>query len=204
LCGAARPFEGGTDGDLDVVQPIGPAGASPAFDPAIPVHDSGSCVPWSQRSAQAFVPASDDGGQAVAARLASVANQALGSWVGLVTSPWGQWDVTITFTADGHYVAYGYNLSEVGPANPPAFYYGTDVGCDSLKQWRLTSAAADGSVQGQIDISFGGPTSCSLPTWQGELSGFALDATDNRLHFAFSRSDGYGPVVYDLWRVCGK
>ena len=76
-----------------------------------------------------------------------------------------------------------------------AGYYGTDSSdpsCLALKQWSPTTLA----------VPFWYGTYCDLPAWQGELSGAALDITGDRLDFAFSRSDGYGPIDYDLYRMC--
>jgi len=167
------------------------------------VSDNGACVPWSRVSGEAFVAAAPSN-ETVMARLYGLTKAVVGPWIGHARSPWGEWDLTITFGADGHYEARAYNGTGNARSNPLAFYYGTDVGCDSLKQWRLSDLAADGTALGQIDVAFSyGPTMCGLPAWQGELSRLDLSATGNRLQFAFNRSDGYGPVQYDLWRACG-
>ena len=137
----------------------------------------------------------------------------VGSWIGRAQAPSGwlpaQWDVTIAFTADQQYTAYGYDGVTTGSFSysapvTPAFYYGTDDHCAALHKWRLTNVSIAGNVGGQIDIPFWyGPSGCGLAAWQGELDGIELDASGNRLQLSFNRSDGYGPVNYDLYRLCG-
>jgi hypothetical protein len=156
------------------------------FDPQTPVHAGGGCTPFDQVTPAPFVAASDSADQIVSGMA--------GSWIGEAASPWGNWYVTITFNADGHYVALGYSISPP-PSNPPSIYYGSDSSdpsCLALKKWSLTT----------LDVPFWYGTYCGLPAWQGELSGAALDASGDRLQFAFSRSDGYGPIDYDLYRTC--
>jgi len=55
------------------------------------------------------------------------------------------------------------------------------------------------------DIAFlYGPGQCAPPAWQGKLSQVAIDASGHRLRFAFTTSDGYGPVDYEMFNVCSK
>jgi hypothetical protein len=162
----------------------------PAFVPFDPQTSVGpaalGCIPFNKVTPTPFVAANDSADQ--------IRNGMAGSWIGTATSPWGNWYVTITFSGTGHYDALGYSISPPA-SNPPSFYYGTDSddpSCLALKQWSPTSLA----------VPFWYGTYCGLPAWQGELSGAALDTTGDRLDFAFSRSDGYGPIDYDLYRTC--
>lgn len=127
-----------------------------------------------------------------------------GSWHGIADTPWTKpYAVDLTFTADGHYSS---RCSDSSPSCCLAFYYGTDDETP-LKQWRIDSATASGAASGQIDIPFDdNPYSAegdtySLPAWQGVLSNIERDASGDGLRFDFARSDGYGPVHYDLRRV---
>jgi len=102
----------------------------------------------------------------------------------------------LEFTADtgvgGHYSAYA-----VGSELP--FYYGAPGGdCLPLDEWSMLTG-----VSARIDVPFDyGTAGCGLPTWQGKLDAVLFDADGNRAQFQFSTSDGYGPVLYDMWRVC--
>jgi len=127
----------------------------------------------------------------------------VGSWHGVANTPWTEpYAVDLTFSDDGHYSS---RCSDFTQECCLAFYYGTDRDTP-LKQWRIESAALNGEVSGEIDIAFdNGPASqdgqYGLPSWQGKLSHIERDATGDGLRFEFSRSDGYGPVSYDLRRV---
>jgi hypothetical protein len=197
-CFEAGPGSYPPYGDPSIVA----AEAGPPLDMATPVRGNGSCASWSTVRGQPFVAASSTS-QSVMAILGDATKRMTGSWIGHAISPWGAWDITITFTADNHYVARAYNGTAEGGSTPPPFYYGTESGCDSLKQWRLTGVAATGDVLGQLDVPLSyGPALCGLPTWTGDLFSLVFDASGNRLQFAFRRSDGYGPITYDLWRIC--
>jgi hypothetical protein len=175
---------------------------APPLDRATPVRDGDACMPWSAVSGETFVAASPaDASLSVA--LSDLSGAVVGPWIGHATSPWGEWDLTVTFTADGRYSARAYDGTGNAAASPLAFYYGTDVGCDPLKEWHLSGVAADGRGLGEIDIPFSyGSDGCGLPSWQGELSQLVPGSKHNRLRFAFSTSDGYGPIQYDLWLAC--
>jgi hypothetical protein len=157
----------------------------------------GACQPWTSVNAEPFVAAGVDP--------ATMAKAMGGTWVGKAHSPWSSdWILTITFAPTGQYSgtysATGYSLTNGEPA--VAFYYGSDLDCD-LKTWLLSSAPDNAGVSGQINVTFEYPPSaCYLPAWQGELTSIDLNASWNRLQFSFSTSDGYGPITYDLWRVC--
>lgn len=207
--------------DSDAVAPALDGGASSdastsppevLLDPSIPVQGNAGCVPWSSVREQTFVGTTD--ASRSLATLNAIQAAMAGTFVGHVTSPWGDWDVVITFTSDGHYVASAYDGTTLG-GTPPPFYYGGDgttSGCESLAQWRLLDVAVTGAASGQIDVPFyvpghweadgGYPAQCYLPGWQGLLSQVSFDVPGNRLHFDFGTSDGYGPIVYDLWREC--
>lgn len=118
----------------------------------------------------------------------------IGHWSGIATTPWSApYEVHLAFEADGHYA------SRSSSPTAAAFYYGTDLDTD-LKTWSLTDLDDNGAARGKIDIAFQYGPSFGLPLWQGVLSGVAVDATHSRLALSFSRSDGYGPVTFDLYR----
>ena len=123
----------------------------------------------------------------------------VGSWRGLVTTPWiPDYEVSLWFDASGH---WGGSCAVESEMCCVAFYYGTDLDCD-LKRYSIDDATLSGKATGTIDIPFWyGETGCGLPSWQGELSSVALDADLDRLRFDFSRSDGYGPVHFELERT---
>jgi hypothetical protein len=155
-------------------------------------------VPWSGVDSTPFVPAT------TSATLAQTLAAMHGLWIGHAVAPqyWTpeRWDLVLDLTPDetdgGHFTA----RTSTGS---PSFYYGTDESdCAAMRRYRLFDFGTQG-VAGAIDIPFpGGSPSCHLPVWQGELSNIAFDAKANRLRLSFSRSDGYGPIDYDLWRVC--
>jgi hypothetical protein len=163
--------------------------------------DAGGCQPWTSVNAQPFVASAIDP--------LSTAKAMAGTWVGKAHSPWNSdWILRVSFgvtgTLSGVYSAVGYSLTT--NETTPAFYYGSDLDCD-LKQWWIANVVpADPTipgVAGSINVTFEyPPQACYLPTWQGDLSNVELNASLTRLQFSFSRSDGYGPVNYDLWRVC--
>jgi hypothetical protein len=176
------------------------------FAPQTPVKVAGACSAFSLVPPEPFVAAKPDVNASVAQILGTTKASMTGSWIGSVASPWPpNWYVTLTFEPDGHYLAMGYNPS-LPPPNPLAFYYGTnndtDPTCVQDRQWRLDGISSDLTVSGQIDIPFWYYPGCALPAWHGVLSGMAFDATGDRMQFSFETSDGYGPIIYDLWRVC--
>jgi hypothetical protein len=127
-----------------------------------------------------------------------------GSWVGHAAAPrsWfpPDWDLILDL-AGGDMLGGHYDAHTAGAS--PAFYYGSDgPACSALRNWSLSRLDADGYA-GTIDVAFDyGPGQCGLPAWQGELSQIVMDATASRLRFSFATSDGYGPVRYDMFRVC--
>lgn len=127
-------------------------------------------------------------------------NALIGSWRGVVHTPWTTpYLVELTFAADGHYSA---STPELGDC-APAFYYGTDDDTP-LKQWRVENTP--GVTSGEIDIAFdyrreSGEVEYGLPAWQGQLSAIERDASGAGLRFEFSTSTGYGPLRFDLRRV---
>jgi hypothetical protein len=126
------------------------------------------------------------------------ANEAMqGTWAGRADSPWtAPWQLTLVFRRDGTYSAHA-----ADPANNLAFYYGTDKDC-AMKRWRPEGAHFDGFF-GEIDIGFDyGQTDCGAPSWQGLFEQVLTNAERTRLRFWFRTGDGYGPVKYDLFRVC--
>jgi len=163
------------------------------------------CAPWSTVAGEPFVPTVPQGVDS----LDLVTKGIVGSWIGSAAAPtyWvlDSWQIAITFAADGYYEVRGYNGTATNgytEVKPPPFYYGDQTDCPSFDRWRLNSIG-DAGVSGQIDTPFYYVSChCYLPAWQGELSSVALNSAGNRLHFSFATSDGYGPIEYDLWRVC--
>jgi hypothetical protein len=209
--GSPPVSEGGYDASFPPLPPAdaGPgavADAGPGPDPQTPVQTAGQgCVPWPQADHSPFVPSpSDPLAQPSDTVLASTAEKLAGTWIGHAVAPaaWlpQTWDVLLTFAADG---AYAGHYSARATAGAPSFYYGSDDPlCSPLRKWQLFGVSAEG-VFGAIDVAFFYPPSqCDLPVWQGGLSQLATDASGTRLHLAFARSDGYGPVTYDFWKVC--
>ncbi|HKO92743.1 MAG TPA: hypothetical protein VJU61_16425 [Polyangiaceae bacterium] len=148
----------------------------------------------------AWVALALGGGDAGFAPAPSPRSTMLGSWRGIVRTPWtSPYLVDITFDEDGHYSA---STPELGDC-VSAFYYGTDDDTP-IKQWRVGNAP--GVTSGEIDIAFdygteSGAIEYGLPAWQGELAAIERDASGDGLRFEFSRSDGYGPLRFDLRRV---
>ncbi|MDB4936729.1 MAG: hypothetical protein JWP87_3701 [Labilithrix sp.] len=129
------------------------------------------------------------------AHLEGMLHDMVGHWYGSATSPWmPPYPVFLAFEADGHYAT-----RTADPAGTPVFYYGTDLDTP-LKTWTLGDLTVLGAATGTIDIAFDYGMSFGLPAWKGLLHDVAMDTAGNRLALQFSRSDGYGPVVYDLWR----
>jgi hypothetical protein len=116
----------------------------------------------------------------------------------MATTPWTTpYRVEVSFRDDGTYSAH---CTELAPECCQVFYYGSDL--DSpLKRYRVGDATLSGNVFGEIDIAFIYGDEESLPAWQGELSHIEVDAYGNGLRFEFARSDGYGPLTYDLRRL---
>jgi hypothetical protein len=132
--------------------------------------------------------------------LATMGSLMLGRWTGHAKTNLG-WApipaVAMSFTADGPYA--GRYSAMCLSAYCRAFYYGTDA--DSpLKQYRLNDVGDAGRALGEIDIVDEYGDQFGDVGWQGELHNIEIDATGNRLRFHFWRSDGYGPIRYDLWR----
>lgn len=139
--------------------------------------------------------------EASATQLLSAARSLLpGHWHGFVASPWvPNYSVTVDFTSSGYSAHCDQNSDyEGGSGCCRAFYYGTDMDTP-IKTWKLTSVNEDGTLNGLIDIAFCTASSC-LPTWQGELHNLDYDATQSRIRFEFSTSDGYGPLKFELER----
>jgi hypothetical protein len=121
-----------------------------------------------------------------------------GRWEGLATTPWTTpYRVELSFAADGHYSA---GCTELSRDCCQAFYYGSDDDTP-IKRYRVEDATLSGNVFGEIDIAFAYADEYGLPAWQGELSNIQRDASGNGLRFSFARSDGYGPIEYDLRRA---
>jgi hypothetical protein len=178
-----------------------------AVDPSTPIEvggDSGvPCVPWAEAPDAPFVADPSHLDLPLTEAIATATHAMTGSWVGraIAPDPWSPhaWDIMVTFSEDGGYSARAFSAGQ----ETPAFYYGTNLQCP-LQRWRLRSVNADG-MDGEIDIAFQyPPEGCYLAGWQGELVRVAFDAGSNRMQFEFRRSDGYGPVLYDLWRVCRR
>jgi hypothetical protein len=120
-----------------------------------------------------------------------------GRWQGLARTPWTTpYKVEIVLGSDGHYAS---RCTELPDGCCTAFYYGSDEDTP-LKQYRVEDATLSGNVFGEIDITFKYDDDFGLPGWQGELSHVQRDASGNGLRFQFQRSDGYGPIEYDLRR----
>lgn len=150
-------------------------------------------TPWQQ----------DDTQRTLEEDLTRVATGMAGAWHGHVTTPWVPvYEVTMSFTADGH---YGARCAWSSNACCVAMYYGTDDDTP-LKRYAFDSVTTIGKVSGSIDIIFGGDYGGQqVPYYesgyQGTLKNVELDATGNRLRFDFIYGDGYGPLKYDLERV---
>jgi hypothetical protein len=130
--------------------------------------------------------------------LAGVQAAMPGSWQGIATTPWTTpCRVEISFTADGHYSG---RCAELPSDCCQVFYYGSDDDTP-IKRYRVGDATLSGDVFGEIDIAFAYDDEYGLPAWQGELSNLQRDASGNGLRFRFARSDGYGPIEYDLRRA---
>jgi hypothetical protein len=130
--------------------------------------------------------------------LAAVQTRLPGRWGGIATTPWTTpYRVELTFRNDGTYSGH---CTEFSSDCCTAFYYGSDLE-SPLKRYRVADATLSGNVFGEIDIAFIYGDEEYLPAWQGELSHIEVDASGHALRFEFARSDGYGPISYDLRRV---
>jgi hypothetical protein len=127
----------------------------------------------------------------------------VGSWHGVVTTPWTapySYSVQASFDVWGGYSAHCVQNSDYdGVGCCRAFYYGSDRDTP-IKQWRLSGVSQNGAVSGSIDIAFEYDSGFDYPAWQGQLRGLVHDASGNRVRFEFWRDDGYGPVAFDLER----
>jgi hypothetical protein len=200
-------------GPVPTPDPIdaGPPRAPASFDPKTPVESaSGGCVPWTDVASETFVAApsgssSDSDAVVIARTLATLR----GAWIGHASAPYGwlpaQWDLALEMTPDAPNAPNAPNAGRYAAVTStfsPSFYYGSDdAQCSDLRSFRLTDVQAYG-VGADIDITFHGGSTCYLPAWQGKLTGIAFDASGRRLQFRFATSDGYGPIVYEMWRVC--
>jgi len=175
----------------------------PAEAPGAPTNGTAP-FPWA--SSCSVAPPADAGprpppadGQR-AAFLEALRSDMVGHWFGTANTPWEPlrtYSVFLAFEADGHYAT-----RSLAPTGEAAFYYGTDLDTP-LKQWALTDLTAGGVGSGTIDIAFFYGSSFGLPVWNGELHDVTIDPSGDRLRLSFSTSDGYGPVVFDVWR-CGQ
>ena len=129
-----------------------------------------------------------------------------GSWIGSADAPdaWmpAAWDIALTFKEDGSYQA------ETNRMDAPPFYYGSVDQCNDLRSWELNAVTTSG-VSGILEVPFeygwnGNAIECDLPAWQGEILNIAMDAGRTRLTFEFMTDTGYGPVRYDLRKVCSE
>jgi hypothetical protein len=205
----------GTQGGIGGTGVIGGTGATGAIGGAggtgVP-EDGGTVVPEGGSTTQcppSFTPSiklapwqpPPPRNRPVVEVLAQLEAEMTGVWRGIAHTPAGWYpslyEVEIAF-GDGHYSA---RCTSEGGACCIAFYYGSDLDFPE-KQFRLDSTDASERASGEIDILFesdaGEP---SAPGWQGILQKVETDASQHRLRFEFERSDGYGPIAYDLQRV---
>lgn len=165
----------------------------------------GACVPWGQVATLAFTPETTTAPPvgAVGAALAQSASRLAGTWIGhatfLTVTGTPSWDLAIRFSAPEPTYGGDYGAITDDP-NRPAFYYGSDIPC-SLKTWQILDVDTAG-LEGELNVTFGDSSSCSLPTWQGQFHAMTFDVTGNRLRFSFGDGGGAYPIAYDLWRVC--
>jgi hypothetical protein len=205
--GPPREMDAGLDAwRLDAApEPRIDGGPVPWFDagpdPGVYILSRSGCVPFEQGRYEPFELAQAPADRSVSEEIARASSLLQGTWYGTAVSPWmpPTWYVTVSFSQEGAYFGR-YDAHSQAGAPVPAFYFGSDLPCD-LKQWRLLSADRDAGVSGEIDIPFQ-TDACQLPSWQGELIGITFDATGNQVDFEFKTSDGYGPVIYGLWRTC--
>ena len=179
-----------------VPDPVPGGGAAPDAGSA----GSGADCPYPlpQPSEWAPEPWSPVSGLGPAELLAAVQASLPGRWEGLATTPWTTpYRVELTFREDGTYSAH---CTEFSNDCCTAFYYGSDLD-SSLKRYRVGDATLSGNVFGELDIAFIYGDEEHLAGWQGELSHIEIDASGNGLRFEFARSDGYGPLAYDLRRL---
>lgn len=129
--------------------------------------------------------------------IAQVRTEMVGSWRGIVTTPWvPPYGVELSFEADGHYSS---RCLESSNTTCVAFYYGTDTD-STLKQVRLEDSTVFGKVSGEIDVAFSvDGTDFYLPGWQGRIKDLEVDASGQRMRFDFSTGEGSW-ISFDLWR----
>jgi hypothetical protein len=136
--------------------------------------------------------------QTLEERFAYVQGGIVGSWRGVVTTPWTvPYEIDATFDDEGHYSARCVHRSNDCCV---AFYYGTDDDTE-LKRYLIDDATLSGRITGLIDIIFGYDGFYEEGGWQGELSDVDVDATLDRARFDFSTSDGTGPLHFELERT---
>jgi hypothetical protein len=195
--------EVGSAGAPDVTSAGAPGNIEPPIvsDTKVKAYVDGElgCHPLSEVSTQAFVPDPIVLDLPLAQSLARVKGRYEGSWVGFAEAPTGwlpeRWLVSLDIEANETYMAS--TRSEV---YVPPFYYGNTSSCPP-QRIQLTTMSSEGA-EGEIDIAFRYEDECALPGWQGVVKALRVDSDGVRLRFDFARSDGYGPVHYDLWRAC--
>ncbi len=169
----------------------GPGGAGGGGDeppvcayPPIDFH----LAPWSDAGPSATLDAA----------LARGAAGIVGSWHGVVSTPWtSPYEVSVTFRADGTYSARCAWSSNVCCL---AFYYGTDDDT-SLKRYRIDTVNSSQEVSGPIDIIYGSKDVDYYPSgYQGNIRNLRLSPDESRMQFEFLYGE-YGPTLFDLARV---
>jgi hypothetical protein len=132
-------------------------------------------------------------GESVADSLAESRALLAGTWRGIAHTQFvPPYSVLFTFNADGGYSARCTEHSDAlddGLDCCRALYYGTD-GDSSLKQWALTSAGPNRTVNGDLDIIYSyGDAGFGESGYQGRVVGLDFDATGDRARFSFEYGD---------------
>jgi hypothetical protein len=195
--------EVGSAGAPDVTSAGAPGNIEPPIlsDTEVKAYVDGElgCHPLREVSTQAFVDDPVVFDLPLAQSLARVKGRYEGSWVGFAEAPAGwlpeTWLMSLHIEADETYTASTRSEHYV-----PPFYYGNTSSCPPQRM-QLTKMSTEGA-EGEIDIAFRYEDECALPGWQGVVKALRVDSDGVRLRFDFARSDGYGPVHYDLWRAC--
>ena len=185
-----------------------PAPPPPPIDTGILAYVDGAtaCVPFAEATDSpwvdgALLTAILNGSLTLGEELAAAQQALVGGWVGIASVDFGtglrSWLARFDFAADGTYTAAG----RVGDSSVPPLYYGDTEQCPPAP-WSFLDVTAVG-LEGDLTVEFSNSASCYLPAWQGLWSAVHWDASNLRMRFSFSTSDGYGPINFDLHRACG-
>lgn len=195
------PGSAGSGGSIDFEEPPVPS-SPPEVTADVKAYVDGElgCYPFAAVATEPFASDPAIGNLPLEPALSRIRGRSEGKWVGTAVAPVGfypqAWQVALNISSNETYTATGV---AAGASTPP-FYYGETADCPP-QRFALNGLSTTGAL-GEIDVAFRYETECGLPAWQGVVRTLEVDADAVRLRFDFQRSDGYGPIHYDLRRAC--